>query len=41
MNPIWAIVVGLTVGGVSGLIGIGGGVLLIPILTLCFGLTQK
>ena len=32
---------GITVGSVSGLIGLGGGVFLIPALTFFYGMTQK
>ena len=32
---------GLVAGGLSGLIGIGGGVIIIPALVLIFGLSQK
>ena len=35
------IFVGLTAGAFSGLIGIGGGIIIIPILTYFFGMTQK
>lgn len=35
------ILTGLLAGILSGLIGIGGGVIIIPILVLVFGLTQK
>lgn len=36
----WLAALGLLVGGLSGLAGIGGGILLIPALVLCFGWTQ-
>ncbi|MDP9248354.1 MAG: TSUP family transporter [Candidatus Dormibacteraeota bacterium] len=36
-----AIVAGLLVGTLSGLIGIGGGVLLVPIMVIGFGLAQQ
>ena len=36
----WLMLFGIAVGTVSGLIGIGGGVLMIPGLTLLFGLSQ-
>jgi uncharacterized membrane protein YfcA len=35
------IVLGLVAGVLSGLLGIGGGVIIIPILILLFGLTQQ
>lgn len=36
-----AIIAGLLVGTLSGLIGIGGGVLLVPIMVIGFGLAQQ
>ena len=44
MNVLWmlgGLALGIAVGGVSGLIGLGGGVLLIPALTFFYGMTQK
>ncbi len=45
MGPILFIlgglVLGIAVGGVSGVIGLGGGVLLIPALTYFYGMSQK
>jgi uncharacterized membrane protein YfcA len=41
MFVIGLLLVGLLVGGVSGMLGIGGGVLVIPALTLLFGFSQK
>lgn len=40
MNIILYLLVGLTAGVLSGLIGIGGGVIIIPALILMFGLSQ-
>jgi uncharacterized membrane protein YfcA len=37
---VWFGVLGLLIGALSGLVGIGGGILLIPALVLFFGLTQ-
>ena len=37
---IWYIILGLTAGTLSGLLGIGGGLILIPALVYIFGLTQ-
>ena len=45
MTPfLWALgglALGVAVGGVSGLIGLGGGVLLIPALSYFYGMSQK
>jgi len=38
---VLAIVVGVVVGVFSGMVGVGGGVLLVPILVYAFGMTQK
>ena len=38
---IGLILLGLIAGGLSGLIGIGGGIIIIPALVLIFGLSQK
>ena len=35
-----AIVVGIVVGAVSGIVGIGGGILFVPALVLLFGMSQ-
>ena len=35
------IILGLTAGALSGLIGIGGGIIIIPALVFIFGLSQK
>jgi hypothetical protein len=40
VNVVLYIALGLLVGAISGLAGIGGGVLLIPALVIFFGLTQ-
>lgn len=41
MNEIFAFVIlGLVAGILSGLIGIGGGIIIIPVLILLFGLSQ-
>lgn len=40
MNPIAFIATGLLVGVFSGMVGVGGGIILVPILTLFFGFTQ-
>src|SRR5262245_1676308 len=41
MRILAYLLVGLTVGGLSGLLGIGGGVLLVPILVWLFGFDQS
>ena len=40
MNPIAFIVTGLLVGVFSGMVGVGGGIILVPILVIFFGFTQ-
>ena len=40
MTTFLLLVVGLTAGILSGLLGIGGGILIVPCLVLIFGLTQ-
>ncbi len=40
MNPIAFIVTGLLVGVLSGMVGVGGGIVLVPILVLFFGFSQ-
>lgn len=40
MNLLWLFLFGLVVGSLSGLLGIGGGVLLVPGLILLFGFAQ-
>jgi uncharacterized membrane protein YfcA len=40
MNTFLLLVVGLTAGILSGLLGIGGGILIVPCLVFIFGLTQ-
>ncbi len=39
-NILFYILLGLTAGALSGLIGIGGGVIIVPALILFFGLSQ-
>lgn len=41
MTWLLFILLGLIAGGVSGLVGIGGGVIIVPALVLLFGFTQK
>jgi len=41
LGVILYIILGLFAGGLSGLIGIGGGVIIIPILVYLFGLSQQ
>jgi uncharacterized membrane protein YfcA len=42
MNPnyFWGIVAGVMVGVLSGLVGVGGGVVMVPILVYFFGMNQ-
>ncbi len=40
MDPVLAIVIGLAAGVVAGLLGVGGGILFVPALTLVLGLSQ-
>ena len=40
MNPIWLIVIGVAVGLYSGIMGLGGGTIMIPILVLALGFGQ-
>ncbi|MDI6640878.1 MAG: sulfite exporter TauE/SafE family protein [Elusimicrobiota bacterium] len=40
INALLYIIVGLVAGTISGLVGIGGGVIIIPVLVLLFGLSQ-
>ncbi len=40
MNPIAFVVTGLLIGVLSGMVGIGGGIVLVPILVLFFGFSQ-
>ena len=40
MNPIAFVATGLLVGVFSGMVGVGGGIILVPILVIFFGFTQ-
>ncbi len=40
LRDLLTVVAGLFVGVASGILGIGGGILLVPVMTLGFGLTQ-
>jgi uncharacterized membrane protein YfcA len=40
MNPIAFVVTGALVGTFSGMVGVGGGIILVPILVLFFGFSQ-
>ncbi|MBI5247429.1 MAG: sulfite exporter TauE/SafE family protein [Elusimicrobia bacterium] len=40
MNPIAFVATGLLVGVFSGMVGVGGGIILVPILVLFFGFSQ-
>ena len=39
-NPVTGIIIGLIAGWMSGLLGVGGGVIMVPLLTLIAGLSQ-
>lgn len=41
MTWLLLIILGIVAGGVSGLVGIGGGVIIVPALVLWFGFSQK
>ena len=41
MGIVWGLVVGAVIGIFSGLVGVGGGVLLVPILVYGFKMNQK
>ena len=41
MNWLWFILLGLFAGAISGLVGIGGGIIIVPALVLLFGFSQK
>ena len=40
MNVLFCLMIGVVVGIVSGIIGIGGGIILVPALVFLFGLSQ-
>ncbi|MEK7233693.1 MAG: sulfite exporter TauE/SafE family protein [Elusimicrobiota bacterium] len=40
MNPIAFVVTGMLVGILSGMVGVGGGIVLVPILVIFFGFSQ-
>lgn len=40
MNPLAFVATGLFVGVFSGMVGVGGGIILVPILTIFFGFPQ-
>ena len=40
MNLVWGLLLGIAIGIFSGLVGVGGGVLLIPILVYAFHMNQ-
>src|SRR4051812_46649395 len=40
MNPIAFVLTGLLVGVLSGMVGVGGGIVLVPILVIFFGFSQ-
>ena len=41
MITVGYIILGLVAGGLSGLVGIGGGVLIVPVLVFLFGFSQQ
>ncbi len=41
MTDLWVLLLGLVAGVLSGIFGIGGGIVIVPTLVLAFGLTQK
>jgi len=41
MNWLWFTLLGLFAGAISGLVGIGGGIIIVPALVLLFGFSQK
>ena len=41
MTDILLILTGLIAGALSGMVGIGGGIILVPVLVLLFGFSQK
>ena len=41
MNILWGLLIGILVGIFSGLVGIGGGVILVPILLFAFHMDQR
>lgn len=40
MNPLWFVFLGLLTGVLSGMIGVGGGIVLVPALIFFFGFSQ-
>jgi uncharacterized membrane protein YfcA len=40
MNPVWLVMIGVAVGVFSGVMGLGGGSVMIPVMVLCLGMTQ-
>ncbi len=41
MTIVWYILLGLVAGMLSGVVGIGGGIIIVPALIFLFGLTQQ
>lgn len=41
IGMLWALLIGLFAGVGSGLFGIGGGIIIVPALILCYGMTQQ
>jgi uncharacterized membrane protein YfcA len=38
MNPVWMVLIGIFAGTLSGIFGIGGGIVIVPILLMFFGM---